>query len=90
MVLLIIIPTKWLFHWEYTQHFQTYPYHLKNVICLGVAGNGDAMGISQSMASHLRQESMVLVIEICNEAWVALLLWLFLGPEKMFQTLEFK
>ena len=26
MVLLIIIPTKWLFHWEYTQHFQTYPY----------------------------------------------------------------
>ena len=25
MVLLIIIPTKWLFHWEYTQHFQTNP-----------------------------------------------------------------
>ena len=25
MVLLIIIPTKWLFHWGYTQHFQTYP-----------------------------------------------------------------
>ena len=25
MVLLIIIPIKWLFHWEYTQHFQTYP-----------------------------------------------------------------
>ena len=24
--LMIIIPTKWLFHWEYTQHFQTYPY----------------------------------------------------------------
>ena len=24
MVLLIIIPTKWLFHWGYT-HFQTYP-----------------------------------------------------------------
>jgi hypothetical protein len=23
MVLLIIIPIKWLFHWEYTQHFQT-------------------------------------------------------------------
>ena len=22
MVLLIIIPIKWLFHWEYTQHFQ--------------------------------------------------------------------
>ena len=20
---------KWLFHWEYTQHFQTYPYDLK-------------------------------------------------------------
>ena len=26
MVLLIIIPIKLLFHWEYTQHFQTYPY----------------------------------------------------------------
>ena len=26
MVLLIIIPTKWLFHWEDTQHFQTNPY----------------------------------------------------------------
>ena len=23
MVLLIIIPIKWLCHWEYTQHFQT-------------------------------------------------------------------
>ena len=23
---MIIIPTKWLFHWEYTQHFQTNPY----------------------------------------------------------------
>ena len=28
MVLLIIIPIKWLFHWEYTQHFQTNP-HVK-------------------------------------------------------------
>ena len=26
MVLLIIIPIKWLFHWEYTQHFQTNPH----------------------------------------------------------------
>ena len=26
LVLLIIIPIKWLFHWEYTQHFQTNPY----------------------------------------------------------------
>ena len=26
MVLLIIIPIKWLFHWEYAQHFQTNPY----------------------------------------------------------------
>ena len=26
MVLLIIIPFKWLFHWEYTQHFQTKPF----------------------------------------------------------------
>ena len=26
MVLMIIIPIKWLFHWEYTQHFQTNPY----------------------------------------------------------------
>ena len=25
MVLLIIIPIKWLFVWEYTQHFQTNP-----------------------------------------------------------------
>ena len=25
MVLLIIIPIKWLFHWGYTQHFQTNP-----------------------------------------------------------------
>ena len=29
MVLLIIIPIKWLFHWEYTQHFQTNPHGLK-------------------------------------------------------------
>ena len=27
--LMIIIPTKWLFHWEYSQHFQTYPYFAK-------------------------------------------------------------
>ena len=27
--LMIIIPTKWLFHWEYTQHFQTNPYTFK-------------------------------------------------------------
>ena len=26
MVFMIIIPIKWLFHWEYTQHFQTNPY----------------------------------------------------------------
>ena len=25
IVLLIIIPTKWLFHWGYGPHFQTYP-----------------------------------------------------------------
>ena len=24
--LMIIIPIKWLFHWEYTQHFQTNPF----------------------------------------------------------------
>ena len=30
MVLLIIIPIKWLFHWEYTQHFQTNPYSVSN------------------------------------------------------------
>ena len=30
MVLLIIIPIKWLFHWEYSQHFQTHPY-VKNL-----------------------------------------------------------
>ena len=29
MVLLIIIPIKWLFHWEYTQHFQTNPCDIK-------------------------------------------------------------
>ena len=28
MILLIIIPIKWLFHWEYTQHFQANPYAL--------------------------------------------------------------
>ena len=27
MVLLIIIPTKWLFHWGFGPHFQTYPWH---------------------------------------------------------------
>ena len=26
MVLLIIIPMKWLFHWEYIPYFQTNPY----------------------------------------------------------------
>ena len=25
MVFMIIIPIKWLFHWEYTQHFQETP-----------------------------------------------------------------
>ena len=29
MVLLILIPIKWLFHWEYTQHFQTNPNMIK-------------------------------------------------------------
>ena len=32
MVLLIIIPIKWLFHWEYTQHFQTNPLHTSHAI----------------------------------------------------------
>ena len=26
---MIIIPIKWLFHWEYTQHFQTNPYRFR-------------------------------------------------------------
>ena len=34
MVLLIIIPIKWLFHWEYTQHFQTNPYMVMG--CYGI------------------------------------------------------
>ena len=42
MVLLIIIPIKWLFHWEYTQHFQTNPYlsHFAEV-SLGVYIDGN-------------------------------------------------
>ena len=39
MVVLIIIPTKWLFHWEYTQHFQTYPYHDVQLLFFGEASN---------------------------------------------------
>ena len=31
MVLLIIIPIKWLFHWEYTQHFQTHPIDVSSI-----------------------------------------------------------
>ena len=31
MVLLIIIPIKWLFHWEYTQHFQVQT-HLEGML----------------------------------------------------------
>ena len=34
MVLLIIIPIKWLFHWEYTQHFQTNPIMLTALFLL--------------------------------------------------------
>ena len=64
------------------------------MICLGVAGNGAAIGylwIPQSVnsqASHLRQETMEGVghWDLLWLAWVALLLWLFLGPEKMLQT----
>ena len=33
MVLLIIIPIKWLFHWEYTQHFQTNPFVAPSQLC---------------------------------------------------------
>ena len=35
MVLLIIIPIKWLFHWEYTQHFQTNPYGIFSGFIIG-------------------------------------------------------
>ena len=39
MVLLIIIPNypyeKWLFHWEYTQHFQTNPIGCKSWLMIG-------------------------------------------------------
>ena len=37
MVLLIIIPIKWLFHWENTQHFQTNPNDLRQNMSLFVA-----------------------------------------------------
>ena len=39
MVLLIIIPIKWLFHWEYTQHFQTNPYIVSNSENIGFTEN---------------------------------------------------
>ena len=42
MVLLIIIPIKWLFHWEYTQHFQTNPYWIIN--------HGSQVGPDRSVA----------------------------------------
>ena len=29
---MIIIPIKLLFHWEYTQHFQTNPFNLKRAV----------------------------------------------------------
>ena len=33
---MIIIPIKWLFHWEYTQHFQTKPHVLTSIsLCSG-------------------------------------------------------
>ena len=32
---MIIIPIKWLFHWEYTQHFQTNPFILSITHHLG-------------------------------------------------------
>ena len=36
MVLLIIIPIKWLFVWEYTQHFQTNPYGTSTIYKWGI------------------------------------------------------
>ena len=35
---MIIIPIKWLFHWEYTQHFQTNPYVYIYIYCQGRVG----------------------------------------------------
>ena len=38
--LMIIIPTKWLFHWEYAQHFQTYPYLMWETGIAAPSGSG--------------------------------------------------
>ena len=48
MVLLIIIPIKWLFHWEYTQHFQTNPlvFFISQVRCSALHGVVDIFPLS--------------------------------------------
>ena len=63
MVLLIIIPIKWLFHWEYTQHFQVQTHMVKlETVNLGDLGDpevsvdlGDPGPTVASCSSLLRQ-----------------------------------
>ena len=43
MVLLIIIPIKWLFHWEYTQHFQTNPFKMYELYMI-IYGKSQTIG----------------------------------------------
>ena len=51
---MIIIPIKWLFHWEYTQHFQTNP---NDEIVFGtdqspISSNGFVSKIRYVIPSH--------------------------------------
>ena len=67
MVLLIIIPIKWLFHWEYTQHFQTNPYGTHIVPCKDVVSDlGHLLRRNQGMTTASQAAAQVEVTEpIC-------------------------
>ena len=65
MVFMIIIPIKWLFHWEYTQHFQTNPtmysmFHTISHICSKVRRWSLllCLGFANQKKKHICKESL--------------------------------
>ena len=50
---MIIIPIKWLFHWEYTQHFQTNPY----VFLLNIGAMNPSLDDQRPFRRVVHQES---------------------------------
>ena len=67
---MIIIPIKWLFHWEYTQHFQTNPYpcHVANQV---EPGEIDLDQLEKCVPNLLKLiGKLEQPIPICNEAGI--------------------